>query len=91
MMLQMLSRTRGSGSLTLFGGFQRQRYGCPYGTRDGLLLIQEPESSNDQFAVQLEELKQLDVDVLIDYCPPGDQRVISEGKRWKFSLNCSRP
>ena len=47
-------------------------------------MIQQPESSVDQLAVELEELKQLDIDVLVDYCSPGDQRVISEGGQWDF-------
>ena len=50
-------------------------------TRDASRLIQETESSNDQFAVELEELEQLDVDVLIDYCSPGDQCTVTEGNR----------
>ena len=50
--------------------------------RDASLLIQQTESSNNQFAVQLEELEQLDVDVFIDYCLPGDQHAVPEGNRW---------
>jgi len=83
MMLQMLSITRGSGSLTLFGRFQRQLQRSRE-TRDVSLLIQEPEPRNNQFAMQLEELEQFDVNVLIDCCSPGDQRVVLGDMRCKL-------
>lgn len=46
-----------------------------------LLLIQKCESSDDEFAVQLEELQQLDVDVLVDYCSSRSQRAAYKGDR----------
>jgi hypothetical protein len=91
MTLHTLSRTRGSGSLTLLGGFRDTSYDACAESENASLLIQETESSNNQFTVQLEELKQLDVDVLVDYCSPGDQRAVSEGNRRDFRLNCSQP
>lgn len=51
-------------------------------TPNGSLLIQEPKPSNNQFTMQLEELKQFDVDIFIDYYSPRDQRVVSERERW---------
>jgi len=51
-------------------------------TRDASRLIQETESSDNQFAVELEEFEQLDVDVLIDYCSLGDQCSVPEGNQW---------
>ena len=53
-----------------------------YKARDASRLIQETESSDNQFAMELEELEQFDIDVLIDYCVPGDQCSVPEGNRW---------
>lgn len=51
-------------------------------SRDASRLIQETESSDNQFTVELEQLEQFDVDVFIDYCLPRDQCSVPEGNRW---------
>ena len=79
MTLHTLSRTRGSGSFALFGLLQIVSY-LPE-IRDASRLIQEPEPGDNKFAVQFQELQQLDVDVLVDYCSPVNQRAVPKGDR----------
>jgi hypothetical protein len=71
--LQMLSRTRESGSLVLFGGVQRHGVSPSNEIRGSSRLIQEPESGDNKFAMQFQEFQQLDVDVLVDYYSVGSQ------------------
>ena len=61
------------------GRIQRHRVSCLREIRNASRLVQQSESSNDKFTVQLKELQQLDVDVLVDYCSPANQRAVSKG------------
>ena len=72
---------RGSGSFVLFGGIRNAEFHTWGEIRDASRLIQESESSDDEFAMQFKEFQQLDVDVLVDDCSPGNQSSASNRRR----------